>query len=302
MPTDTVPTTLVCFSDCPEASKVSNANSTSIYYNGTSWNEGTQTYDWQNVAPSSANKITYSFSTTDMVLKDGGSDVVMATANQNYQWGVWTGPMFDPAADDDSNSTNNLDEMACDWDTAQTCAFRAQEVLTTFYTWETGPDEWNKYTGLYTAGPVYAAFDPPITIKYTHAATASDYYLEYGGFGDLWGIPGKCVDMDTGSDVDCMGSEDNKSIRWVPEISIPDGTAVTDKSSTGTFLDANYYVKALEKESYMTSVSTDTCTTAGLSLTSYTLPTSSLYKDPNIGTEPAAILAGPPKVIDGIIQ
>jgi len=69
------------------------------------------------------------------------------------------------------------------------------------------PQEWNQFTALRdptTGTPL--TFDAPLQVKYTHSQTNNtkpDYkyndttfYLEYNGFGDLWGIPGKCVDWD----------------------------------------------------------------------------------------------------------
>ena len=102
--------------------------------------------------------------------------------------------------------------------------------------------------------------------------------------------------MDTGADTDCWnGTDDDKFIRWVPEFSIADGTAVTDAVSS-----LGYYVKALEKEERMRSVDTSECISSGLSLTLYTLPDVNQYQDPEIGDEPT--VDGAPAVIAGILQ
>ena len=85
-------------------------------------------------------------------------------------------------------------------------------------------------------------------------------------------------------------------IRWVPEFNVPDGSAVTDAVSSLT-----YYVKGLDKEERMIAENDSaTCSTAGLSLTTYTLPGASLYVAPVIGTEPT--VDGAPAVIGGIVQ
>jgi hypothetical protein len=71
--------------------------------------------------------------------------------------------------------------------------------------------------------------------------------MDYTGFGSLQGIPGKCVDMDTGADTQCASSP---SIRWVPAFVIPpiqaDGvtfTIVTADTGAGP---VEYFVKPLE--------------------------------------------------------
>lgn len=282
-----IPTSLACFENCPDPSTI---NTASPYINGTSWQDQNN-LQYQDVAPASATRINYTFDSTNMVLVYNSSSVVM-TDNSNNQWGVWSGALFEPTSE-------NLSQLACDWDQSgdSTCAWQAWDNLSVFYTWETGTQSWNKLTALQKDGS-FVSFDPPISVEYTHTwddSSTSKLYLEYGGFGDLWGIPGKCVDMDTGQDTDCYDASGTKFIRWVPEFSITDGSSVTDATSGLT-----YYVKALEKEERMSAVSTSQCTGAGLSLQSYTLPDASLYADPNIGTEPT--VDGAPAVIGGVLQ
>lgn len=241
------------------------------------------------MAPASATYYTYSLDSSTWELKYGGSAVVM-TDNSNSEYGAWSGAMFEP-------TSANLNQLACDWDLSQTCSWQAWNNLSEFYTWETGTQSWNRLSALTTGGS-FVSFDPPIPVEYTHTwgdSTTSRFYLDYSGYGELHGIPGKCVDMDTGSDINCYDSSGTKFIRWVPEFSIPDGSAVTNASTGDT-----YYVKALEKEEWMSSVATSNCTGAGLSLTTYTLPDGSLYTDPNLGTEPS--VTGAPAVIGGVLQ
>ena len=95
------------------------------------------------------------------------------------------------------------------------------------------------------------------------------FMLEYNGFGDLWGIPGACVDFDTGEEVPC-----GPGTRWVPKFNIPSASTVTENAT-------EYVVKQLEMELRMKPANpadeTDVsdCTGAGLTFnTSITLPTS----------------------------
>jgi hypothetical protein len=144
-------------------------------------------------------------------------------------------------------------------------------------------------------------FDPPVKVEYTHTQTdqtAKDYkyngvkfFLDYNGFGQLNGIPGKCIDTSTGLEVlDCNGS--NK--RYVPEFSIASGSTVKNSSTT-------YYVKALDVEQRMIKKDEAVCANANVTAPAGTinLPVIPLNLDPAIGSEPAGVEV---KVIGGIVQ
>lgn len=95
-------------------------------------------------------------------------------------------------------------------------------------------------------------------------------HLEYNVIGNIHGIPGIFVDMDTGD--------------------------VTDAINSNT-----YYVKTLEKEESMSGVASNLCIDAGLSLdNNVTLPDDSLFETPDVGAEPTA--SGAPTLIAGEIQ
>ena len=282
-----IPTSLACFDNCPDPSVI---NTGSPYFAKSTWqdnaNFSTVNMDTAPAAlTAGTNFISYDFDASSMLLKYDGTAAVM-TESDNSQYGIWTGAMFEL-------TNENRTALACDWDSTKTCNWQAWDKLSVFYTWETGTDSWNKLTAL-KSGDTFLTFDPPLSVEYTHT-TGAKYYIEYNGFGDLHGIPGKCVDMDTGLNTDCMDSSDEtKFIRWVPEFSIADGTAVIDAVS-GSF----YYIKALEKEERMRSVDTSNCSNV-LTLTSYTLPDATLYVAPNIGTEPT--VTGAPAIIGGVLQ
>jgi hypothetical protein len=218
------------------------------------------------------------------------STAVVMTDSSNNEHGAWTGALIEP-------TTQNFAALACDWDSSKTCTWQAWDSLDVFYTWETGTQQWNKLTALQD-GNGFVSFDPPISVEYTHTwgdSSTSKFYLEYNGFGDIHGIPGKCVDMDTGLDTDCWDASGEKYIRWVPEYTIPNGSVLTDAVSGDTF-----YAKALEKEERMKAVSVSQCTNSGLSIQSYDLPDGSDYVEPDIGARPA--VAGAPAVIGGVLQ
>ena len=129
-------------------------------------------------------------------------------------------------------------------------------------------------------------------VKYVQPVTLSKFQLEDNAFGDLHGIPGKCVNMDTGDDVMC-GPGDN--IRWIPKFSIPDGSTVTSVNNGG----AEYLVKALEKEQRMKK-ETDPSLCSGLNVSGFTLPGMFDWIDPDIGAIPEVTAA--PAVNGGVLQ
>lgn len=267
------------------------------------------------------------YTLTDNTATTGGS-VTLTTKNTaltnewggTLDWGAQTGPLFDPLAVVATTTATTADGTAgktyaqllkCPWDAtawgsgAQVCPWQAREALPIYYTWETGWNNWNYLTALKGPNPATTVvpFDQPLDVTFTYPSTATGtnpaatdtkyagvpFMLNYGGFGDLWGIPGQCVDPDTNAAVDCSAG---KNMRWVPEFAIPDGSLVTN--GTG-----NYYVKGLEMEQRMAKVADASC--SALAVPAYALPDATNFTDPSdIGTEPAITVA--PKVIGGVTQ
>ncbi|PWB67558.1 MAG: hypothetical protein C3F14_01760, partial [Deltaproteobacteria bacterium] len=276
-PSDTVPATLQCFENCPDAANLGGANPFLM------------SSGYQPVPPASATPAaTYTFDSATMLLKSGGTDVVASSLDGGFQWGLMSGPLFE-------NTAENQNLLKCEWDN-NTCAWQARSNLPSYYTWETGPNSWNRFMALHS-GSTFLSFEPPLSLGYIHLAAGkylnARFNLEYGGFGDLNGIPGKCVNLETGLDADCSQGGPGSPIRWVPEFTIPDGSAATDSGN------ATYYIKALEKEQRMRK-DLDAC--GALAVTSYAsqLPGASDWVDPNVGTEPS--VTGAPAVIGGVLQ
>jgi hypothetical protein len=286
-----IPANLACFENCLHPSAV---NSSAPFFTNTTWDSQNSLSETNmNVDPANlvadTHYIPYTFDSSTMELQYNSTAVVM-TDSSNNEHGAWTGALIEP-------TTQNFAALACDWDSSKTCTWQAWDSLDVFYTWETGTQQWNKLTALQD-GNGFVSFDPPISVEYTHTwgdSSTSKFYLEYNGFGDIHGIPGKCVDMDTGLDTDCWDASGEKYIRWVPEYTIPNGSVLTDAVSGDTF-----YAKALEKEERMKAVSVSQCTNSGLSIQSYDLPDGSDYVEPDIGARPA--VAGAPAVIGGVLQ
>jgi hypothetical protein len=275
-----VPSTLQCFDNCPKA-----ASSSGI--------DGNDPYYAQDYSPTaSGHSFTFATIPSDMILKDGGNPLVLSDNSGSNQWGVMSGPLFEP-------TPSNLALLACDWDANQTCGWKAWGALNEYFTWETGPNNWNQFTSLSDSDGSVLTFDAPLQVVYTHSQTdntkadykynGAKFFLEYNGFGNLWGIPGKCIDENTGDDTSC-----GPGTRWIPEFTIEDGAELSNSSNSAT----RYLVKALEKEQRMQNVNTSDC--SSLTLTSYSLPSMLDWTTPGIDTEP--IVTNAPAVIGGVLQ
>jgi hypothetical protein len=275
-PSDTVPASLVCFSNCPDATNLSAEDPFNHY-------------DWEpqiDTLPGASQHDTYTFDTGTMVLMSGATPVVATNTAQNFQWGLVSGPLFDPT---------HLNNLACDMiegdpNPDSTCGWKTWSELPEYYIWETGPNSWNQFTAL-KDGDTILEFEPPLQVSYVHIwedLSTSTFTLEYSGFGNLNGIPGKCVDPDTGNDIPC-GPES----RWVPQFNIPEGAQVDDVVTA-----TPYFVKPLDMEQRMKEADPFDCET--LTLQTFDLPSINDFVDPNIGEEP--VVVGPPSVIGGEVM
>jgi hypothetical protein len=299
-PGDPVPPVLACFDNCPDAANLTTA--TPFFAISSQ----------QSVTPALSTHASYSFSTATMLLTDAGTGAAVVTimTDTAYQNGITSGPMFDPAVLTAPSATIPS-PLGCDWDPFnQTCGGKAWTALPVFYTWETGPNEWNQFTGLKDLADVPVRFDPPLQIEYVHSqpsTTAPDYkyngtrfFLEYAGFGDLHGIPGMCVNIDTGAtNVDCSLGATDRAIRWVPEFNIPAANAGGNLTEVTNVANPaiKYFVKALEREERMKDAPAG-C--GSLTAKAYTLPSMSSWLNPLIGPEPAVNDA--PAVVGGVVQ
>lgn len=280
-PTDaTVPASLRCYDNCPKAGASGMSKTDLTYPNDTT---------------------AHSYTFTGGLLRDGGNAVTLTDAPDGQPWGFNSGPLFDP-------TPANLNALACPWDPAQVCSWRAWGELSEFYTWETGPNNWNKFTSVVDASNNVVTFDPPLPVQYTYPVgtgglnpadvdkkyAGNTFFLQYQGFGSLQGIPGKCFNPENPADTspDCSKS----GRRWVPEFTIPAGALAKDGSGAD-----KYYIKPLEIEQRMSKVADSACTSLKIVDLSSSWP--SLEKDwtdPALGTEPQ--ITDAPRVIAGVVQ
>jgi hypothetical protein len=157
-------------------------------------------------------------------------------------------------------------------------------------------------------------FDPPKMLYFQVPDTEAygkdrgkDLRLEYGGFGDLHGIPGYVLDINTGESLgQYFDGEWKDNYRYLSRFIIPPGSEVTDKSTS-----TKYKVKALNGEEFL-SLAADAKGTVTYTATSADLVQDDLMIDvgPNggdnyIGAKPTddlLINGGKPSVIHGEIM
>jgi hypothetical protein len=287
---------LYCLSQCPTAASLAaftagNAQATP-YGNGTA-------QQWYSAM--AANTVAYSFDAGGLQDTSGGTAVpmVLEQAGQYPQGsmyaqnGINTGRLFD-APLTAQNCTGNVPVgTVCE-----------PANPTTYYNWVTGTQQWQQSLWLNSGGsPV--AFDPPQNIPYTvpDAAEYGSYagksiLLQFNGFGNLYGIPGSCVDPVNNADVAC----DAPNARYVPLFSLPDGATMTLPNPSTPLL-----VKALNAEVRLANLGPSASTAcSAMSLATVAPPTGGTH-DPTsssdayyIGVKPTVTAA--PKVIDGVVQ
>jgi hypothetical protein len=292
-----MPANLYCLRDCPTAASIaayfaqgSNAQSPFV---ATSFNA------WNPVQPSDV--VTYSSDANAALLRDGNSAPLTFTDREalasrpQYQWGVRTGRLF-----------TTLASAVCANDNTRYCDNQV-ELMDVYYQLETGPNQWNQFAAVKNGGGTIVQFDAPLQVTYNvPTGTAFGAYagksivLQYGGMGQLWGIPGHCVSHLTNETVSC----DTQGSRYVPAFVIPYDETLGRVSLGGT----NYLVKWLDREIRFARKDPATCAAAGLNLPSgLTLPTATGLADPSdpassiyIGAKPT--LTAAPRVIHGEVM
>jgi hypothetical protein len=287
--------TLYCLSQCPTGAQLA------AYSGGgaTPFANGTDT-QWFS-APDPAHTVSYTFSSSGLV--DGSNAPVILEQTSQYpdnspyaQNGIQTGWLVDAPLTNGNCPQGMPGGTVCE-----------PANPTTYYTWQTGPNQWNQSLWLTSGGQV-VPFDPPQAIAYT-VPTASAYgsyaglpiLLQFNGFGNLSGIPGSCVNPADNAPVDCG----TNGASYVPMFSIPDGATMTLPSVQGSPA-TPLIVKALNGAILLKSLGSNAAQCSSMTLTPLTLPSGGVHdpSDPNdtsyLGTMPTVTSA--PKVIDGVLQ
>ncbi|MES2354209.1 MAG: hypothetical protein V4568_07365 [Pseudomonadota bacterium] len=292
-----IPSTLYCLNNCPTVATMAS------YFAPSSSDQSPYGTSFNNWSPtSSGNVVQYTADLSAGVLNDNTASAITFTDQEalsekpQYQWGVQTGRLFtDLAATECASSSGTY------------CDYKVNDA-NVYYVWQTGPNNWNQFAAVKDSGGNFVRFDAPLQVTYNVPNNSAIYgqyagqsiVLQYGGFGELWGIPGACVSFKTNLPVSC----DSNEARYVPSFVIPDDetTGLVTAGST------TYLVKWLDREIRFAKKATSVCTSASLTVPSgITLPTSASLKDPSnsssdiyIGSKPAVTDA--PRVIQGDVK
>jgi hypothetical protein len=290
------PATLYCVSNCPTAATLQS------YFAGSSTDTSPFGASFDHWSPTpAAGVLSYSGDTANaLLLDDGGNGVALTDAvayaqRPMYQSGVRSGRLV-----------ANLADAECAPDSGTYCDYRIGSA-DVYYVWETGPNNWNQFAAVKDAGGSFVQFDAPLQLSFDvpQGAQYGEYagkslVLQYGGFGNLWGIPGSCVSHLTNLPESCDGPE----ARYVPEFVIP------HDATTGVVRDGQteYLVKWLEREIRFARKPLADCTNAGLATQSgAVLPTEADLKDPSDpnstiynGAQPT--VTDTPRVVQGEVK
>ncbi|HEU0199655.1 MAG TPA: hypothetical protein VFR86_04395 [Burkholderiaceae bacterium] len=310
-----IPAELKCLGDCANMASLqaffTNQGATSPFIAGTQGNE------WNANGVAEVNLVSYVQDGTSGELKaqgDSGALVITDASwleNQpQYQWGFRTGKLFNAA---------DAAAVLCEGSQTNYCGNKLNDLLT-YYQWETGTKQWNQFFALRApsgncagSSDAYCRFDPPLNVTFTVPSNSTAYgeyagrdvILQYGGFGNLWGIPGVCVNRFTNAPVDC--SQGGFNTRFVPAFEIPFDATLGRVTGNVDGTSTTYYVKWLEREVRFSSVDVSNCASLTLPGNALALPTGSGYQNPGvdssstyIGTMPTVDAA--PRVIDGEVK
>jgi hypothetical protein len=293
-----LPPQLYCVRDCPTAASMA-------AYFGAGGNSGSPFAgaSANNFQPTPAGSvISYGSSAAKATLiDDAGADVVLAVdrsqldGSPQYRNGVRSGKLF-----------VNMADAECAQGSGTYCDWRVND-LEVYYQWETGAQPFNQFAAVKDANGEFVNLDAPLQVNFTVPQGAAygvyagkSIVLQYGGFGDLWGVPGVCVSPTTNAEVPCDGGE----ARYVPSFVIPyDSTqgVVTENGHA-------YLVKWLQREIRFARKNLAVCDAAGLTVPAGSaLPTATDLKDPSdpnseiyIGARPSVTSA--PRVIQGEVK
>jgi hypothetical protein len=283
--------------DCPTAASIA------AYFDDGVGSSPFATGTANNFQPlAAASVVGYGSDVANALLRDGaGAAVVLDVdaealeGSQQYRHGLRSGKLF-----------VNLADAECASGSGTYCEWRVN-ALDVYYQWETGPNPFNQFAAVKDGSGAFVNLDPPLQVSFDvpQGAAYGDYagqniVLQYGGFGDLWGVPGICVSSQTNEEVACDGGE----ARYVPSFVIPHDVTSGRVTSNGT----TYLVKWLEREIRFARKNLAVCDGAALTVpVGMVLPTASDLKDPSdpasdiyIGIRPT--VTAPPRVIHGEVK
>jgi hypothetical protein len=291
----TAPLTLHCLSQCPTGASLNafaSGSQATPYGNGT---------EMQWFSAPSANTVGYTFDAGGLEDNTGGVAVPLVLEQPSQypdgsmyaQNGINSGRLFDALLTNTDCPMGMPSGNVCE-----------PSNPTSYYTWVTGSQQWQQSLWL-TDNAGVVSFDAPQNIRYTVPSDAANgslagvpILLQFNGFGNLYGIPGYCVDPVNNATVDCSV----QNSRYVPLVSIPDGATMTLPNPSTPLI-----VKALNAELRLKNLGASASSPcASMALATVVTPSGGTH-DPSdgadalyLGTKPTVTAA--PKVIDGVVQ
>jgi hypothetical protein len=297
-----LPATLYCVQNCPTDLSLESYFGSEVNDPALSPFVASTFNNWNPTAAEGV--VQYATDTATGLLVDGDdravtfADAEAASRHPQYAHGVMSGRLFE-----------TLDDAACDAPEGGTayCDWMVSNA-DVYYQWQTGADSWNQFAAVKDGAGDFVTFDAPLQLSYhvpdeDHygAYRGTEIVLQYGGFGDLWGIPGICVDRLTNAPVSC----DTPDSRYVPSFVIPYDDVDGVVTSTGEDHTA-YLVKWLEREIRFARKDLSECAALDLPL-DVTLPTEAELQSPidassdvYIGDQP--VVTDVPRVIHGEVK
>ena len=292
-----LPASLHCVRDCPTAASLA------AYFSNTPAQSPFAGNTANNFQPTlAAGLVNYTGDAANALLLDAAAAPVVVAADPDlveqgqFRNGVRTGKLF-----------VNLTDAECDVGSGTYCDWRVNN-LDVYYQWETGTQPYNQFAAVKNSSGQFVNLDAPLQVNFNvpqgaayGAYAGKTIVLQYGGFGELWGLPGVCVSASTNQEVPC---DNNGEARYVPSFVIPYSATQGVVTADGT----TYLVKWLEREIRFARKNISVCDGAGLTIAAgLTLPTATDLKDPSaadsdiyIGTRPTVTAA--PRVIQGEVM
>jgi hypothetical protein len=196
---------------------------------------------------------TYFYDVSDLLLKENDSageavifpEGLTIPSGSNYEWGYTLMPLVTR-----SNLTGATWWQSHDEDT--------------YYSWQTGNDDWQHFSTLTDADGNYVEFDPPLLMSYTHA-NANDVNWSTGDAD----VPnnGKKFNIEyNGFELQIPWYFSETADDWVPMFNIADGTVVTSGG-------VDYVVKGVEEALHMRALPSPPAAADALEVISVDPPT-----------------------------
>lgn len=255
-----------------------------------------------------------SYTLSGNVLVDGSSASVVDTSaadyqnSPQYQNGVMSGRLVENLSDAQCGVDAGNNPLYCDWKMGS---------ASVYYQWQTGPNSWDQFSAVKDSTGSFVHFDAPLNVNFKVPANESgnspyggyantNLVLQYGGFGDLWGIPGSCVSSITNQPMAC--DDPSGAARYVSAFEIPYDPSASPQQGVVVNGNQTYLVKWLDREIRFAQKPASTCSTAGLTTSPATLPDAKGLQDPSDpssaaynGVEPQPTNTAP-RVIQGQVM